>query len=330
MKRQLAGIYGIVLLTVAVLQPILLRAEVQETSAPSSPLPAAQVFAPGVISGPANEGAPTFSPDGKQLFFTRSATRWSIILESHKQEDGAWSKPVVASFSGEWSDASPAFSPDGSYLIFVSVRPAPASSASAPSNSRARQVESHIWRVDRTNSGWSAPAELPEAVNCFPRIFRPSVASDGTVYFTATVNGKNLGLYRAAHRDGAFVRAEPLPFSDGSVKDVDPEIAPDQSFMIFSSRRTFPGDDQHEHLFIVRNRQGQWSSPEPIRYADDGSTEDNDPRLGPDRRTVYFISDRTAPVHFPRTHQQAIEDTERLNQWDNSNSNIWMIPLGKS
>lgn len=327
MKRQFVGIYGAVLLTVSVLQPILLCAEVQETSAP---MPAPQIFAPGVISGPANEGAPTFSPDGKELYFTRSATRWSIILESHKGEDGTWSKPAVAPFSGEWSDASPAFSPDGSYLIFVSVRPVPASSSGAASGSGARQVESHIWRVDRTNGGWSAPVELPEAVNCFPRIFRPSVASDGTVYFTAPVNGKDLGLYRALYRDGAFMKAEPLPFSDGSVKDVDPEIAPDQSFMIFSSRRTFPGDDQHEHLFIVRNRDGQWNSPEPILYAGDTASEDNDPRLGPDRQTIYFSSDRAVPVHFPRTHQQAIEDTERLNQWDNSNSNIWMIPLGKS
>lgn len=330
MKRQLFGNWGICLLTTVLLQPNLLSAVTQEVSASPSPLPVAQVFAPGVISGPANDGAPTFSPDGKELFFTRSATRWSIILESHRQEDGRWSKPAVAPFSGEWSDASPAFSPDGSYLIFVSVRRAPVASSGAASGRGAGPAESHLWRTDRTNRGWSAPIELPEAVNCFPGIFRPSVASDGSVYFTAAVNGKNLGLYRAAYRDGAFLKAEPLPFSDGSVKDVDPEIAPDQSFLIFSSRRAFPGDDQHEHLFIVRSSEGQWGSPVPIRYAGDGSSEDNDPRLGRDLRTVYFSSDRAAPVHFPRTHPQAIEDAARLDEWDNSNSNIWMISLSKS
>jgi Tol biopolymer transport system component len=323
MQKQMFCIYGSIWLAIAALQPASICAAVQETSPTSSPLPAPQVFAPGIISGPASEGAPTFSPDGKTLFFTRSATRWSIILESHKNGDGAWSKPAVAPFSGEWSDASPAFSPDGSYLIFVSVRPAPASSA----NSGARQAESHIWRVDRTTTGWSTPVELPETVNCFPGIFRPSVASDGAVYFTAAVKGKNLSLFRAAYRNGSFMKAEPLSFSDGSIKDVDPEIAPDQSFMVFSSRRAIPGDDQHEHLFLVRNRNGQWSSPEPVRYAGDGSSEDNDPRLGRDLRTIYFSSDRSAPVHFPRTHQQAIEDTERLDQWDNSNANIWTIPL---
>jgi hypothetical protein len=33
------------------------------------------------------------------------------------------------------------------------------------------------------------------------------------------------------------------------------------------------------------------------------------------------------PVHFPRTHEQAQKDLERLDLWDNSNSNVWFIPL---
>jgi hypothetical protein len=69
----------------------------------------------------------------------------------------------------------------------------------------------------------------------------------------------------------------------------------------------------------------------PIRYANDdkpyGFTTDDEPRLGPDHRTLYFSSDRAVPVHFPRTHDQARLDLERLDQWDNSNSNIWSLPL---
>ena len=56
-------------------------------------LPTVQVFAPGVVSGPANDGSPTFSPDGKTLFFTRYAAHWSVILESHLV-NGKWSEPV--------------------------------------------------------------------------------------------------------------------------------------------------------------------------------------------------------------------------------------------
>jgi hypothetical protein len=293
----------------------------ESSPAPPNRLPTAEVFAPGVISGPANDGAPTFSRDGNTLFFTRSTSHWSSILESHK-ERGTWSAPVIAPFSGEWPDSSPAFSPDGAYLIFVSVRRAASGAA-----------ESHIWRVNRTDHGWSAPLELPASVNRYPWIFRPSIAADGSIYFTAALEGKNLSLFKAQYAEGSYQRAEPLAFSDGSVKDVDPEIAPDQSFLIFSSRRAFPGESEHEHLFIAFNKNGRWGSVEPIRYAGDienGSSDNNDPRLGPDHRTIYFSSDRTVLVHFPRAHAQAVEDEKRLEAWDNGATNVWMIPLNSS
>src|SRR5579871_197276 len=293
-------------------------------------LPTPEIFSPGIISNPANDGAPTFSPDGNTLYFTRSTARWSIILES-KRIHGQWSRPTIASFSGEWSDSSPAMSPDGSYLIYVSVRPT--ATPGMPTNT-ATPRNSHIWRVNRTGNGWNTPVELPESVNFCPAIFRPSVAADGTIYFTAMAeNGKNLSLFRAKYENGTYQKAEPLSFSDGTLKDVDPEIAPDQSFLIFSSRGRWSDENAHEHLFIVRNKGGVWGAIEPIRYSGDnanGSRDDNDPRLGPDHKTIYFSSDRAVPVHFPRTKVQAQQDFERMESWDNSNSNIWFLPLGAS
>ena len=81
-----------------------------------SSAPTPQVFAPGVVSGPANDGSPTFAPDGNTIFFTRSTANWSVIVESHKVH-GQWSHPTLSPFSGEWSDSSPAMAPDGSYLV---------------------------------------------------------------------------------------------------------------------------------------------------------------------------------------------------------------------
>jgi WD40-like Beta Propeller Repeat len=310
---------------------LLLNAGAEQSPVSAAALISPEIFAPGIISGPANDGSPTFSPDGDTLFFTRSSAHWSIILESHRQAD-RWSEPKVASFSGEWSDSSPALSPDGSYLVFVSVRPlAPDSAHAAQAKPGSSPMASHIWRVNRVGSGWSAPVQLPESVNSFQWIFRPSVSTDGSIYFTAAVKGKELSLFRSRYENGAYRNAEPLSFSDGSVKDVDPEIAPDQSFLIFTSRRPWPGDTAHEHLFIVYKQGDAWGSIVPIRYEGDdanGSSEDNDPRFGPDHRTVYFSSDRTIAVHFPRTREQVNQDYERLQSWDNSNSNIWVISLG--
>src|SRR5271170_6150662 len=102
------------------------------------------MFAPGIVSGSANDGSPTFSPDGNTLFFTRSNTS-AVILESQRV-NGRWSKPAIASFSGKLNDWAPELSPDGRYLVFVEVRP---------------KVGAFIYRVERTGSGWSAPERLP-------------------------------------------------------------------------------------------------------------------------------------------------------------------------
>jgi hypothetical protein len=81
---------------------------------------------------------------------------------------------------------------------------------------------------------------------------------------------------------------------------------------------------------MAYNRAGAWEKPVPIHYAGDdanGSSDDNDARLETDRHTLYFSSDRAVPVHFPRTPEQARQDYDRLQSWDNGNSNVWFVAL---
>lgn len=297
--------------------PLLLVATTA-AAAPATPV----LFAPGVISGPANDGSPTFSPDGNELFFTRSAGTWSVILESHRV-NGAWSPPQVAPFSGEWSDSSPGMAPDGSFLVFTSTRPR---DAKAPTTPR----EANVYRVTRTGDHWSAPEKLPPEVNIGPSIWKPSVGGDGTIYFVSIDKAGHRRLYSAARKGTGYAPAQPLPFSDGTTADVDPEIAPDGSFLIFCSAGRADKADQKDHLFFTRHSQAGWGPVQALRYAGDdvgGRSFDQEPHLGPDHRTIYFASDRSVPVAFPRTHSQAVSDEQRLEAWDNSNSNVWVIPV---
>ncbi|MFT3697749.1 MAG: hypothetical protein QM831_31710 [Kofleriaceae bacterium] len=273
-----------------------------------------EIFAPGVISGPANDGSPTFSPDGNTLLFTRSAARWSVILESHRDAKGVWSEPVVPSFSGEWPDSSPGFSPDGKFVVFVSTR------------RDGTTAKSNLYKATRTATGWSAPERLPDAVNIGPSIWKPSIGTDGTIYFVAIDDKGGKRLWSAAKKGDAYQAAQPLSFSDGKLGDVDPEIAPDNSFLVFSSSgRT--KDDPKDHLFVVRKtKDGAWGPVTPVHYeGDDGSSTDQEPHLS--QKKLYFASDRAAVVHFPRTHDQAVSDVKRLNAWDNSNLNVWVMPF---
>jgi Tol biopolymer transport system component len=308
---------------------LLFLASLMRLACAQSPVvPAPEIFATGVISSPANDGSPTFSPDGNTLFFTITAAHWTVIVESHKVK-GQWTHPTLADFSGEWPDSSPAMSPDGSYIVFQSSRPkVPLASRPEPGKP-IPGVVSNLWRVDRAGSSWSEPRRLPDAVN-IPglSIWKPSIAADGTIYLTAIDTKGSKRLYASRYVDGAYQPAQPLSFSDGTMLDVDPEVPPDASFLVFCSSGRRAGDTR-DHLFIVRKTADGWGPVMPILYADDpGGSNDDEPHLGPNHRTLYFSSDRVVAVHFPRTHEQARRDLERLESWDNSNSNVWSISLG--
>jgi len=257
--------------------------------AQSATLPVSTLFTYPWASGESGDEPPTTTPDGRTRLFQRSDGHTSKIFESHLI-DGRWSRPVVASFSGSWLDQFPTLSPDGSYLIFESNRPLAAGDAKT-------ERVGNLWRVDRTPSGWSAPMHLPDTVNISKRIYAHSVAANGDIYFMSSTGprrGKDTGfsLFRAARTSEGYALAEALPFSEGSSSDVDPYIAPDQSYLIFASdnRREPIG---HEHLFIVFHHGADWGPITPIRYqGDEQATDDNYLNASPDGKILYFDSSR--------------------------------------
>lgn len=286
-------------------------------------LDAPTIFAPGVVSGPANDESPTFSPDGRTLFFTRSGAGGGTIMESHRVGDH-WSTPTIAPFSGTWPDLAPEVSPDGKYLIYVSIR----RTTGVPAHQRVG-----LWKVDRIGPGWdrwSEPQALPATVNISDAVWKGSMSRDGSLYFLSIDPGKGKRLYVSTYAHGAYQPAQRLSFSHYDDHDVDPEIAPDASFMVFASDHRLPGDSK-DHLFIVFRDGNGWGVPQPIRYAGDdagGFSTDYLPHLAPDHRTLYFTSDRTAAVdHYPHSPSQAKAYLERVEQWDNGNLNAWSVSL---
>lgn len=288
------------------------------------------LFAPGSVSGPGNDWTPTFTPDGKTLYFTRSGPAWGFILESHAQ-GGGWSAPVIAPFSGEYPDSSATLAPDGSYIVFESLRPAtPALAAELKARHQGLSV-SAIWKSTRTATGWGAPERLPDTVNISTHIWKPSVAADGTVYFISKHDGdKNFRLYRSRYRDGRYAPAEPLSFSDGKTLDVDPAVSADGSYLVFSSAGRGPRKDDHEHLYIVFAQGAGWGPVIPLCYPGDdkGSYSfDDDAVIGPDGTTLYYATDRALPVPLPKSRAEAEQAAKDMQGWNNGNANVWSLSL---
>lgn len=306
---------------------LVLWASVACAGAPGTvpPVPSVSVFAPGVISGPAHDSAPAFTPDGNTVYFGRSNPVQSTIYVSHRLGNH-WSEPEVAPFSGAWNDMEPAFAPDGSWLVFVSNRPAQAGEPPIEATYNGNtQKGGNLWRVDRRGDGWSEPVRLPDTVNTNPSTFAPSIAADGSLWFMTTdrSSGK-FRLYRSQFRDGRYETAQPLPFSDGLATDVDPVVAPDESFVVFGSGRM---PKRSIDLFIAFRDSGKWGEPVWLGDAVNSPGSDAEPRLSPDLKTLYFSSERVVPVAFPRSQAQARKDTARMLAWDDGNYNIWSTSL---
>jgi Tol biopolymer transport system component len=285
-----------------------------------------QVFAPGVISGAAHDSAPAFTPDGKTVYFGRGNNAADFILVSHLV-NAKWSEPAIAPFSGQWLDMEPALAPDGTYVIFVSNRPVAAGTPpidGAIGDKLQPGKGANLWRVTRTLKGWSEPIRLPENINSSGSTYAPSIAANGDLYFMRPDGDKShFRIFLAKRQTEGYGNPVPVSFSDGQDTDVDPAIAPDQSFIVFGSSRHLGKDID---LFVVFRRGNDWGDPIYLGDKVNSPTSDAEPRLGSDHHTLYFSSERLAPIPQPIPTDQSAKMLREIT-WNNGLYNIWMIDL---
>ena len=209
-------------------------------------------------------------------------------------------------------------SPDGRFLVFISNRPRAAGGQPLDGFFMGRHFPAgggNLWMVKRDGDGWTAPSRLPDIVNRSDSTFAPSVAADGTLYFMHPAEDpRHFRLFRAAYVAGAYQEPQPLPYSDGTVTDVDPAVAPDESFVVFGSSRA---PARQIDLFIVFRDAGHWGTPIHLGDVVNSAGSDAEARLSPDHRTLYFASDRLSDIPSGSTRAD----------WDNGKYNIWQVSL---
>lgn len=182
-----------------------------------------EIFAPAIISTDGYEFAITFSPDGKELYFTRREgeknypTNYLMVC---RYENDRWTEPEIASFSGKYFDFESHISPDGQRLYFGSLRPKP----------QGIQAEGDIWFLEKTDHGWGEPKFLHAPINNGFAMYVTS-ANNGNIYYTGAD-----GLYCSFCRNGKYSEPEKLKDeNDEYFSGAHPFIAPDESYLIFDS-----------------------------------------------------------------------------------------------
>src|SRR2546428_664748 len=158
----------------------------------TTPIP----FAPN-LGGDFHNGPVTFSPDGKEIYFTRTRgitnakeytedrdqqKNYTIKLEIYSaafdQESRSWSTPKPFEFNSpiQYSVGDPCFSPDGKMLYFASDMPG-------------GQGGTDLYFCERqTDGSWSKPLNLGPKVNSVGNERSPSFDKNGVLYFAS--NGR--------------------------------------------------------------------------------------------------------------------------------------------
>ena len=250
------------------------------------------MFAPGLVPGTSNRVmAPAFAPDGKTVYFGQVEGSGPINIVVSYLKNSAWTKPVTARFSKNYPDLEPAFDPHGKYLIFASSRPTTPVDSLINGNWNGKEWHrkgGNLWKVSYSGKGWSKPVRLPEVINKNSSVFSPAVAGDGSLYFMRADSGGVFHIYRSQYKKGQYqtpVHASICLYKYG---DFDPAVAPDESFLIFSSPR--PPAQKSTDLFIVFRTPTGWSDPIDLRQAISDKVFGVEARLSPDLKTLYFTN----------------------------------------
>ncbi len=240
---------------------------------------APEVFLDGVHS------APAFSPAGTEVYWSRYYTpegkrsRTQHIF-CRRVENGKWTAPAVAEFSGEYSDGGPCFTKDGKRLFFYTNRPAV--EGGQPSD----EYVSDIWYVDRENGGWGEPQRL--AFNTDQHEGMVSVAGDGTLYFTSNRTGVRgvFDIFVSMPVDGKYAKPRNIgaPITSSGI-EFSPYVAPDQSYIVFTYQHRPEGTGLHVSF---RSDGGSWGKPVRMKADVNVYSVQRFPTVSPDGKYFFF------------------------------------------
>ncbi|UCE41053.1 MAG: PD40 domain-containing protein [Candidatus Aminicenantes bacterium] len=251
-----------------------------------------EIFALGIVSTARGEFNAAFSPDGKEFYFSVNESGGRETMKCMIQEKNRWTPPQPATFVSPQNDCDPIFSFDGRRLYFISTR---------PKKDRPRSRDWDIWYVERTGKGWSDPINVGPPVNSDVDEYYVSLTKDGTIYFASNRAGGlgSFDIYRSRFVEGHYAKPENLGAAINTKHlEHDPFIAPDESYLLFTSVDR-PGGFGTGDLYISsRRRDGTWTEAKNLGKTFNTNGYDFCPIVSPDGK--YFFFTRKGDIYWVR------------------------------
>jgi Tol biopolymer transport system component len=248
-------------------------------------------FAEGLLSSISTlQSAPSFAPDGKEVYWSIFfGPPFRLLIMVMQEKNGRWTAPQIASFSAEYFSFNPVFSPDGRRLYFISNRPL---------EKKEKPRGFNNWFVEKQGAGWSEPKNHGLMVNSHDD-WGASITSAGTLYFGSGREG-SMGatdIFRSSLVKGQYTEPENLGVNiNTKAREIYPFIAPDESYLLFISNRSageYGGIDQYFDIYVsFRKEDGSWTRARKMGEGVNSKAFETTPVISPDGKHLFFISQR--------------------------------------
>jgi hypothetical protein len=175
-----------------------------------------------------------------------------------------------------------AYAPDGRELYFLGRFKPGVAPTEAPLD---------IWVTRYRDGRWTTAEVVPAPISTDASESYPTVAADGSLYFSSNRPGGHGGsdIYRAPRRaDGSFDAPVNLGSPPNSSEgEGDTFVSPDQSYLIFSANRAggFGRSDLHVSF---RAADGRWGPAINLGSAINTADTDFCPMVTPDGKYLFF------------------------------------------
>lgn len=231
-----------------------------------------KVFAPGFVSTDLHEFACSFSPDGKEFYFTRrDFARNDLGIFVTNLTDAGWTTPQEFI---EMACFEPMMTPDGKRLYFSEM------------GVRDNKPQMVIWYLERQGDKWSKPVSAGEFLTPDKAMYI-STAKSGNIYTTDIRGGMaNTKLAISQFADNKNTELSDVgPFFNDGKSEMYPFISPDESYLLFC--HPVPQLEGANGIYVTfRKDDGGWSEP---RYVDLG-IQAGTPYVSPDGKYLFFTS----------------------------------------
>jgi len=253
-----------------------------------APVDKASIFLDGIISKYKEpEMCAAFTLNGKEFYFNAlHEDSWAIFVT--KEVNGQWTKPEPLKFVSDYTDRDFTMSPDGTKILFGSNRP--------KEEGGGKLNSFDIFFTERAELyDWSEPKNIGPPINTDFGENYPSVARNGNLYFFSC-RDDGLGgcdIYRSRFVDGRYITPENLGSAINSEKnDWDAYIAPDESYIIFSSQDRNDSIGGQDLYISYRKKDGRWTQAKNMGRAVNSEFCEICPSVSLDGRYLFFTSRR--------------------------------------